>query len=322
MLLNRIINRVVFAPDGATSPPPAENTPPPPAAGGATPPAAPPSGGAAPPAGGGEAPKSWLDQITDPALRTSRSLADIKSVDELAKSYEHAQRLVGMDKAKILALPAEDDTAGWAKFWDTLGRPEKAEAYKLDDVKVPAGVTLKPELVTSFKEKAHALGLTAKQTSELYGFYAEITGQAITGHTTSIAARQAEAETALKSHFGAATQQTVQAAELALASLGNPEVAKLLEQPGPDGVRLGNNIGLVELLAKVAKNLTPDQMPGKEGAGGSGASIPTPDEAKQQINKIRADDVKILTDTKHPKHKELQAKLQQLYAYAYPEQQP
>ena len=41
----------------------------------------------------------WLDSI-DEALKTEPSLSDIKDVNSLAKSYVHAQKMIGADKIK------------------------------------------------------------------------------------------------------------------------------------------------------------------------------------------------------------------------------
>ena len=57
------------------------------------------------------------------------SLADIKDVSSLAKSYVHAQRMVGRDKVSIPQEGAGEDE--WNSFYDRLGRPEKYEINKI-----------------------------------------------------------------------------------------------------------------------------------------------------------------------------------------------
>ena len=82
-------------------------------------------------AGGVEAGSSavvdWKASLSED-LRNDPSLSSISDVGSLAKSFVHAQRMVGADK---VAIPKDDASPDdWNEYYNRLGRPEKYEISK------------------------------------------------------------------------------------------------------------------------------------------------------------------------------------------------
>ncbi|MGE0736045.1 MAG: hypothetical protein AB7G15_17130 [Alphaproteobacteria bacterium] len=59
-------------------------------------------------------------------LQMEPSLARIKDVGGLAKSYVEAQRMIGAEK---IPLPRDGDAASYEAFYRRLGRPESPDKY-------------------------------------------------------------------------------------------------------------------------------------------------------------------------------------------------
>jgi len=91
------------------------------------------------------------------------------NVNELLKSYQSAQSMVGKGIPKDDAPQAERDA-----FFAKLGRPESADKY---DWKAPEGFEVEgvtAEHFKAFREEAHKLGLTNKQLSGVMGRWGSI----------------------------------------------------------------------------------------------------------------------------------------------------
>ena len=75
-----------------------------------------------------EAETNWKDALPE-EVREDPSMQAIQSVDNLAKSYVNAQKMVGSDKIIVPNKYAEDNE--WNDVFTKLGLPEKAEDYDL-----------------------------------------------------------------------------------------------------------------------------------------------------------------------------------------------
>lgn len=102
--------------------------------------------------------KSWRDSLPE-EIRNDPSLVSFKSHEELAKSYVHAQSLIGKEKVIVPGEKATD--ADWDAFYAKAGRPESAEKYGL---KIEQ---LGPEGNKELSEAAFKLGLSPKQLNGL-----------------------------------------------------------------------------------------------------------------------------------------------------------
>ena len=150
--------------------------------------------GAAPAPGATVAAPAFADSL--PAdLRELGVFKDIKDVDGLARSYANAAKMVGMDKARVVALPADGDADGWAKVYTALGRPDAPDKYGFTP---PAGVQVDTALQSGFQAKAFEAGLSAKQANDLYAWWNGEAAKAREAMAGQSAAKMSETTTALK----------------------------------------------------------------------------------------------------------------------------
>ena len=287
----------LYSPDGGAAAPAAVA----PAA--ASPAPAADAGAAAPANGKPAAPVAFAETLPE-AIRGEAAFADIKSLDDLAKSYLNAQKLIGVPKDKLLRLPDAPDAAEWGDVWNRLGRPESPDKY---DLKTPDGIQEDPAFKNGFLSRAHEAGLNGRQAAQLFDWYI---GEA----TTRMSAAQAEARqradsqiAALKTEWGTAFDQKLETAKLALAHYGGEDLAKYLNETG-----LGNDPRVARMFARMGEQLRED---GVIGRGGPAGNFLSPAEAQQQINKLSADPAfsKAYLDKRHPGHADAVARMQQLY---------
>jgi len=232
-------------------------------------------------------------------------------VDSLAKSYVHAQSMIGADK---IVLPKEDDPKLWDPVFDKLGRPKTAAEYKLPEVKLPEGVVINGDRRDAYMKHMHEMGLTQKQASGLYGHFMEDQAKQF----ESLAGRRTEETNAgiesLKTEWGDKFTEQVNHAVLAVKKFGSDEARALLDSTG-----LGNHPALVRMFANVGAGL------GEDRAGGDGAGDFTTGQ-EQAVNTIKdikenKDDWKALNDRADPRHKAILSKWTEAHQKAYPGKQ-
>lgn len=173
-----------------------------------------------------------------------------KTVGELAKGYTEAQKLIG---AKGVILPGEKATPEEVeKFYNSLGRPEKADGYKLSPLeKLHPELKITPESEAGFKALVHKHGLTAKQADGLYKEYFGMISQSLTKRDEQSMASKHEAEKALRTDWGADYDKNLSAAK------------RLIDKFGGEGGReafgeLGNNPKALKTIANIAKQFSED----------------------------------------------------------------
>ena len=173
-----------------------------------------------------------------------------KTVGELAKGYTEAQKLIG---AKGVILPGEKATPEEVeKFYNTLGRPEKPDGYKLSPLeKLHPELKITPESEAGFKALVHKHGLTAKQADGLYKEYFGMISQSLTKRDEGMLASKHEAEKALRTDWGANYDKNLAGAK------------RLIDKFGGEGGRegfgdIGNNPKVLKTLANIAKQFSED----------------------------------------------------------------
>lgn len=93
----------------------------------------------------------------------------IKSPDDLWKTLDNAQSLIGKRPAGVPSQDASEEE--WNKFYAAAGRPEKPDAYQFSDVEgLPEGFDPAP-----YKQKAatilHQAGLNQKQADAVWKMF-------------------------------------------------------------------------------------------------------------------------------------------------------
>jgi len=236
----------------------------------------------------------WRTAIPE-EIRDHKSLSHINDIGALAKSYVHAQQMIGADKVVLPSKSATEDE--WAEFYTKIGRPESPEGYELEVQGLPEGAEPNQEMLDWFKQTAHQAGMTPQQAQHMLQAYNEMTANEYGMTQQQAEARVAEVETELKREYGEAFDDKLTVANGVLAEFSSPDLA---EVQLADGTLLGDNPEVIRLLANVGTYIQ-DRVgeDSLEGVRTSGAM--TPDDAMQKVRELTAPNTPYW-DQRHPEH--------------------
>jgi hypothetical protein len=238
----------------------------------------------------------------------------IKSPDDLWKTLDNAQSLLGKRPAGVPAPDAPD--AEWDKFYAAAGRPESADKYNLTDPEgLPEGVDLK-EAKSEAMQLMHKAGLTQKQADSLWKEYVatelKSSEKSKESSKAAKAEKDAEFDKLAKEYFGGDFENVSKTA------------IEFASSVVPEGLRsafseLGDNPKALAAVAALAKGAK-DQIEkikkeyGAEGSlsSGSQASTKSIEETRTELAKLRVS--KEARDFLNPKHKETMAQIEKLSA--------
>jgi len=248
----------------------------------------------------------WRSGI-DQELQGDPSLADIKDINGLAKSYINAQKMVGADK---IVLPGPDATPDeMNEFYNRLGRPEQ---YEFDKVDVPEGFEHSEPMDTAMKQLMHEAGLTNAQANKLYSGYLQYLGNEYTEAVGQNDQMRSEWQAQLQKDLGKAFDESVDLSQRAAKELGGDELLQWFDETGQ-----GDNPMFVKLFAKIGKMMSE--------AGAEPGEVKsfelTPDAAQQEIARLQRDPnfMNQYTDKEAQGHAEAIKKMEYLFGYAYPD---
>lgn len=262
-------------------------------------------------AGGAKGGNEFLATLPE-ELRSDPSLQSIKDLPSLAKSFVHAQKLVGADK---VVLPKDDSKPEeWEAIYNKLGRPEKPEEYKFSDVKLPEGFELDAKLHDRFKPVLHKLGLSNKQADGVRSEFMQYQIETITAEIKAQNEAVAAGEKALRDKWGANYDENAKKAGLAIAKFASPELLKKLEKTG-----LGSDPGLVEAFYEIGSRMSEDKGTGASGGRDAGGV----ESARAEVAALTKDVEfqKALQDRWHKDHAEAVKKWESAHRRASPPQQ-
>ena len=223
-----------------------------------------------------EAPARFIDSLAED-VRNEPSLQNIQDLDQLAKGYVHAQRMVGADK---IALPnkhaTEDD---WNQFYGKLGRPDSPEAYEINYQ--PPAEGYEATNLPGFQDAAFRAGLNSDQAQLLLDWYSELETDAIQTNDAASETHRLTAEQDLRQEYGLAYDKKLSEANGVFNKFFGSEMAQLTLE---DGSLLGNNAQFIKALTNLASNFAEDTITSDQTASGA----MTPQEAQSEINKLTA----------------------------------
>jgi len=238
---------------------------------------------------------NFQDLIPD-EYRAEKSLENFKDMGDFVKSYLSAQKIVGADKIPVPNKFATEDD--WKAVFTKLGAPENPDDYKYNFKEGEVD----QELLSTFNQQAHKLGLLPQQAESLIKFYNDM------NEGSSIQAEEKAAETRLhtendlKKEFGPQyVKRLDQAKKLAISSLGNEFLENTLLA---DGSRLGDNLNVVKAFSNLAEKLSEDEV-----IKGDSSSYMTANEIEKEINSLTEEGSPYWTKT-HPNH---QKAVQEVY---------
>jgi hypothetical protein len=234
------------------------------------------------------APVGFLDSLPED-LRMEPSLRNFTDPASLAKSYVHAQRMIGADKIPLPGKTATDED--WANVWSKLGRPQAPSEYQ---VQFENPVFAENEL-ESFKKSAFDAGLNNRQVERMAKFLEETVSGANSSRSEMAEKAVYDAEQELRQEFGQAFEQRMALAyNAAKQLLGDADM--LDEVQLADGRMLGDHPQVVRMFAKLAEQIGEDKLLGE-----TSELIMTPQEANMRIAEMTRRDSPYW-DKLHPEH--------------------
>ena len=264
----------------ATGNDPVVNTPP--ADNGGTPPASNNFNWSGIVAENGGFPDNWKDNLPED-LKTEKCFENIHTLPSLLKSYAAAQKMIGANKVSI---PSENSTQEeWDAFYKAAGRPDNAEAYSVDQIELPQGISLDDATMKSFRDFAFSHGMSQKAFEEAVRFDIERVK-----NYQQQAAREAQAEyeetvSKLQQEYGDKLPAVITQCDKALNTFGLTEVFR---QHG-----LLNNYEVVKALVRIGSSISESKL--KE--GDAIISVRNPE---AELAALQADPA--FTDRCHPQH--------------------
>lgn len=245
---------------------------------------------------------SWFDTLPSD-LKENQTLKQFKDVGSLAKSYLHANSLIGK---KGIIPPGEKATEEeMNQFYTSLGRP----SFDKYEVKAPEGAEVNKAAVDWFKENAYKLGLLPKQAQGLLEQYLQFESSQIGEKVKNVEIEQKNQLDGLKKEWGQGFNKQVAMARLAVKELGGEEFTSYLETTG-----LGNDVSVIKFMANVGKLLGEDKLRGED----LGQFGKTPKEIQAEIAKIRENPQSPYYDKSHPGHNSVVAQMEDLYKQLMP----
>lgn len=259
--------------------------------------------------------------LPDKYTSQNPALKDLKSLDAVVDRMLNAERMVGLDKNRLLVMPKDaSDTDALNAVYAALGRPETADGYQIGK---RADGSAYSEQDTAFQKSLlpilHKAGVTQAQFDAMRPEWDGLMASMGAAHDKQLDEGRKAAETSLRQEWGAEFDDRIKLAEDALRHYGaelklGDAITKELNASS-----LGNNPALAKLLVHLGTQLKEDGLLGKhEGGFGEGK---TPEQAKKEI----AEKEKAFRENPAFKEKnasgraEALAEIAELYQIAYPD---
>jgi len=244
-------------------------------------------------------------------VRDHPAIQNIKTVEDLAKSWVNVQKFIGREKLPKPKGGPDEDPETWSLIWDALGRPSSPDEYELPTVEIPEEIASE-ELEAEFRQKAHELGLLPHQVKELYEWYVNKNLEEFQSLAESIEEQRQEAEAQLRKEWGKAYNEKVELARKAFAAFADDDTWALFEEG------LGNDPRIIKLFAKIGEQLAEDTL-----EGAPKRSLMSPEEARAEIARLQGDPkfMEAYSNKLHPEHQYAVERMRQLFEMAYPEEE-
>jgi hypothetical protein len=221
----------------------------------------------------------WYSGLSDD-LRNNPTVQKYKSQEDQVKAHLELQSVMGNDKVPI--PKDENDAIAIATFNKALGIPEKAEDYKLGEVKDVEGFENMSFGNERFQEVAHKHGLTPKQAEGLRNDYIEMLGGIQNQSKEEYIAQVNKAKSELTSEWGLKYDSNIALAQSVMNKFTNSK-----EEFDHINALVGNDPLALKWMATIGGQF-------KEGSlGDLGQPAPgftkTPSEANEEYERIMAD---------------------------------
>ena len=228
--------------------------------------------------------ENWREGLPED-LRGEKCLDQIKNIGGLVKSYVSAQKMLGGNR---ISVPGENATEEERNaFYKAIGRPDTAEAYKHDGVKLPDGVALGDEDLKAFREFAFQHGMTQEVYQAALQFDVDRVRAAVEAEEAAANAEYEETLGKLKAEFGGNFDNMVAQCDKALATFG---LTELFREKG-----LLNNYTMIKALSTIGGKISESKLKGDD-------KLSTAADPKTRLNEIMADRSGAFYDRENPGH--------------------
>lgn len=251
-------------------------------------------------------------------IRGDRAFDPIKGKDwaeagpALAKSFMHAQKMIGADKVALLGPNASEDEK--RAFFAKLGCPENAEGY---DITLPKGLeesALNKDLLNGWRSEMHKLGLSKAAGEAIIARYLAQEQQMMTERDAGLKHQAQQWINDIKKDFGVDFDMKCNLAKHAVKMLGTPELVSALEDSG-----MGNHPAVVKFFVSLGAKMNDDMA--RSSAHIHHNPLGSPEAAQASIHAFQADKEKMaaLHDPRHVNHDAVVKERAALFAAAFPE---
>jgi len=175
-------------------------------------------------------------------LRDHPSLSPIKDVENLARSYVNAQKLIGADKIPLPVNPTDEDLD---RIYSRLGRPETSDGYEIK----ADGNIITEDIAKEYSDMAHKLRLSPQQASGILEYYQSLASQSESSMEERDAQVMQDTELSLKKEWGDNFSNKLSMAKEVVESFGSLE---MLDMRLADGTKVGNHPDFIKAFAKMA----------------------------------------------------------------------
>lgn len=243
----------------------------------------------------------WMSGLPED-LQSSKSLSKFKDVENLARGYVNAERLIGRDQ---IPMPKTDDE--FMEAYTRLGCPSDISEYSIKyDVSEDESVrTAMEEDLKAFLPMAKEAGLNNKQATVIFNKYAGRIKELMSQRDAQIGSEMASAEAALRSEYGEQTETKLAFANRALSALGDQALIDSIASSG-----LGRNPAFIKMMIKVGEMHAEELGIDKTGSSG----LMSPNDLSSAISELQAHPAYL--DASHPEHKVIVDRVAQLFARA------
>lgn len=217
---------------------------------------------------------NWYDKFDNEDLKGYVQNKGWKDPAELAVGYQNLEKLLGGEK---IPMPkGADDTEGWNRVYEALGRPNTPADYGL---KSPDGQ--ETDFSKAAATKFHELGISAQQAASLTEWWNAQNQAAVEAQNSTIAQNTEAQLSDLRKEWGGAYDENIEMGRRAAREFG-------LGQEKLSAIESAIGTGeLVKLMAQIGRGMTEHTFEGGKSTGNSFGM--TPAAAQQRIGALKAD---------------------------------
>lgn len=231
-------------------------------------PAQTPAPNSAPEAGQTPAPAptsaNWYDGFND-EIKGYVQAKGFKDAGAVVESYRNIEKLMGVPKDRLLKLPEKADDPAWNDIHYKLGKPEKAESYKVELPKDYGD----ENFAKAAKDMFHKANLTMAQAEEITKWWNGHMEAHLNAEREAIAAEIQRETEALKKEWGAAFEQNFNAMDTVIEKFGISE-GQLLKMKDTFGAA-----GAAKFLYNLSSKLGEHTFTAPGGPNSTGTYSPT-----------------------------------------------